>query len=276
MSPGSSRSSGHTGETRERRLVFGEDAALYDAHRPSYPGQLVDDLVTAAALDGSRAVLEVGAGTGKATAMFAARGIPVVAIEPSAQMIDVARQRCHRMGAVEFEHSDFETWGVAHRRFPLLFSAQAWHWIDPGVGYRKAVEALSAGGLLAAFWNRVNWSESDMREALLETYEQTVPDLRADGHLLHPGNLNPDADADWEGEIAAVDQLGDPEIRYYAWQQTYTASDYVGLMGTLSEIRLLEEGCRSMLLEAVHSTICAHGGSLMLPMRTRLCLARRA
>jgi tRNA G46 methylase TrmB len=63
---------------RERRLVFGEVAELYD----SYPPALVDDLVAMAGLDGGQAVLEVGAGTGKATVLFAQRGIPVLAIEP--------------------------------------------------------------------------------------------------------------------------------------------------------------------------------------------------
>src|SRR5690349_1659884 len=62
-------------EMRERRLVFGEAADLYDRHRPAYPEQLIDELVGVAGLDGRRAVLEVGAGTGKATLMFAARGI---------------------------------------------------------------------------------------------------------------------------------------------------------------------------------------------------------
>jgi hypothetical protein len=29
---------------RERRLVFGEVAELYDRHRPTYPPALIDDL----------------------------------------------------------------------------------------------------------------------------------------------------------------------------------------------------------------------------------------
>ena len=38
-------------------------------------------------------MLEVGAGTGKATVLFAERGIPVVAIEPNAKMAAVARRQ---------------------------------------------------------------------------------------------------------------------------------------------------------------------------------------
>jgi hypothetical protein len=31
--------------TRPQRLVFGEDAELYDRVRPSYPDELIDDVV---------------------------------------------------------------------------------------------------------------------------------------------------------------------------------------------------------------------------------------
>jgi predicted nicotinamide N-methyase len=57
-----------------RARSFGVAAADYDKYRPRYPYQLVDDVV--AMLPGRR-VLEVGAGTGIATAAFAARGISI-------------------------------------------------------------------------------------------------------------------------------------------------------------------------------------------------------
>lgn len=260
---------------RERRLVFGEVASLYDRHRPAYPDRLIDDLVASARLDGSQAVLEVGAGTGKATLMFAARGIPVVAVEPSAEMATVARRNCSSYRGIEIVQSDFERWDPDERRFPLLFAAQAWHWVQPAAGYANARRALLPQGILAAFWNRVAWNRSDLREALLVAYRQTVPELAADGHILHPANLCPDRDADWEGEIAKAEGLGGAEIRYYEWDQGYSAADYVGLLATLSDIRLLDPARRTALLAAVTDTIKEHGEPVTLPMRTRLCLARR-
>ncbi len=260
---------------RERRLVFGEVADLYDRYRPAYPEPLIEDLVALARLDGSQAVLEVGAGTGKATVMFAAHGIPVVAVEPSPAMAGVARRNCSRYPDVEIEQADFEHWDRGGRRFPLVFSAQAWHWVQPATGYAAAREALLGGGILAAFWNRVNWETADLREALLAAYRQAAPELAPNGHMLHPGNLRPDGNADWEGDIAAADGLADAEIRYYGWELNHSASGYVGLLATLSEIRVIEEARRAALLAAVAAAINAHGESLTLPMRTRLCLARR-
>jgi hypothetical protein len=53
--------------------VFGEVAELYDQARPSYPAVLFDDVIAFAPQ--SPRVLEVGAGTGKATVLLAERGL---------------------------------------------------------------------------------------------------------------------------------------------------------------------------------------------------------
>jgi len=257
---------------RERRLVFGEVAELYDRHRPSYPERLIDDLVAIAGLDGSQAVLEVGAGTAKATLMLAARGIPVVAVEPSVEMAAVARRNCAPFTDVEIEQSDFERWDPHGRRFPLLVSAQAWHWVQPAAGYPKARQALTSDGILAAFWNLIAWETSDLRKALLDAYQRAAPELSTDSPM-HPASVDTDGE-DWEGEIAAADGFVDAGSRHYEWEHRYSAAEYVGFLATTSDIRLLADARRAELLAAVAAVIEAHGRSLTLPMRTRLRLAR--
>ncbi len=262
----------------ERRLIFSEVAELYDQHRPTYPERLVDDLVALAGLKRGERVLEVGAGTGKATMMFAKRGIHVLAVEPSQEMAAVARRNCSPYEGVLVEQSDFEDWDPAGRTFPLLFSAQAWHWIRPAVGYPRAREALSHGGLLAAFWNRPVWSWSDMRDDLLSAYARAAPEHPPTGPM-HPASSFPDGEedgrAEWQQTIAGADGFGQAEVRDYEWLLDYSAQTYVGLLATTSEIRLLDEHPRTALLAAIARAIEARGNSLRLPMITRLCLARR-
>ncbi len=259
---------------RERRLVFGEVAELYDRHRPTYPPALIDDLVAEARLDGSQGVLEVGAGTGKATVLFAERGIPVVAVEPSAEMAAVAHRSVDGYAGVEIEQSDFETWDPRGRRFPLLFSGQAWHWVTPEMGLAKARDVLVPQGVLAPFWNRVAWERAEIRQALIDAYARAAPDLARDG-AMHPADLGADDGAGWADEIAAVDGLTGAEIRHYEWTLDYSAAEYAGMLATTSDVRLLDGVQRGALLEAVTTVIAAHGEPLSLPMRTRLCLARR-
>lgn len=71
---------------RVRARSFGAAAANYDRYRPRYPEQLVDDVV---AMVPGRRVLEVGAGTGIATAAFAARGVSMTCVEPDPEMAAV-------------------------------------------------------------------------------------------------------------------------------------------------------------------------------------------
>ncbi|HEY6522682.1 MAG TPA: class I SAM-dependent methyltransferase [Solirubrobacteraceae bacterium] len=259
---------------RERRLVFGEVAEQYDRYRPTYPPELVDDLIALAGLDGTQAVLDVGAGTGKATVLFALRGIPVVAIEPNANMAAVARRNLSRFAHVTIEEADFEAWLPRGRRFPLLVSGQAWHWVAREVGYAKAHDVLAQEGILAAFWNRVAWEKADIREALLEVYARAGSDLSVDGPM-HPANASADTEAAWDAGAAADHGLHDAEVRLYEWEQRYATAEYVGLLATASEVRLLSEERREPFLAAVAEAIDAHGEPLSIPMRTLLCLARR-
>jgi SAM-dependent methyltransferase len=122
----------------ERRLSFGSVAEQYDRHRPGYPPQLVDDILTYADAHAGDRALEVGAGTGRATLMFAQRGLKVMALEPDVDMAAVASERAATAGlTIDMITSDFETAFEAHalpeHAFKLLFSGTAWHWVTPSL-----------------------------------------------------------------------------------------------------------------------------------------------
>jgi SAM-dependent methyltransferase len=260
--------------SREQRLVFGEVAELYDRHRPAYPDAVINDLVGLAGLVPGALVLEVGAGTGKATAMFATRGIRVLAVEPSAEMAAVWRRVFSGRSEVQIERADFESWDPAGRRFPLVFAAQAWHWVDPAVGFVKAAEVVTPGGVLAAFWNRPVWDHAELRDALREAYRQAAPELFAETDPVHPVSALPHDEDDWRRGVERTPGLGDVELREYAWSQVYSAGGYASLLQTHSTVRVLDPDRRDALVSAVTRAIEGHGGELTLPMVTRVWLAR--
>ena len=70
----------------ERALSFGGAAAAYERFRTGYPDELVDKVLEYADRP-VRTALEIGAGTGKATRVFAARGIAVTATEPDMRQL---------------------------------------------------------------------------------------------------------------------------------------------------------------------------------------------
>jgi SAM-dependent methyltransferase len=260
---------------RPRRLVFGEIAELYEARRPSYPEALIDDLVTWArhGVD-VPAALEIGAGTGKATRLMAARGVAVTAIEPSAEMAEVARRHAVTTGGVvDPIESDFEHADLRGRRFPLIYAGQAWHWVRVPRGFELARAALVEGGRLVPFWNRPAWERSALRAALDEVYAAHIPQDLGRGPY-HPSVARTSGEHEqWAEQISEIEGLGNPEVREYRWSIDYTASQYAGLVATHSETRLLDDGSRERFLTALERAIEDHGGSFSLPMRTFACIA---
>ena len=259
---------------RERRLIFGEVAELYDRSRPSYPDALVDDLVQLAGLGPGRSALEVGASTGKATVMFALRGVPVLALEPSPEMAAVARRKLEPYPEVELVQSDFEHWDPHDAEFSLIYAAQSWHWVMPELGYLRARAALAPGGRLAAFWNRPRWERVELREELAAVYAAHAPELALDNPMHPAGPLGPERQDDWDRDIAQTTGFDDARIRNYDWTCEYPAEEYAQLLETHSDTRMLSEERRAGLLTAVAQEIGRHGGSLPMSYVTRLCLAR--
>lgn len=52
------------------RYTFDEDEVNYDKYRPSYPTELIWDIIRYANLTSSDKILEIGTGTGQATLPF--------------------------------------------------------------------------------------------------------------------------------------------------------------------------------------------------------------
>src|SRR6266536_3800127 len=61
-------------------------AGDYAAHRPVYPEEAIDFVIARAGLGPSSLVVDVGAGTGISSRLFARRGLHVVGIEPNDEM----------------------------------------------------------------------------------------------------------------------------------------------------------------------------------------------
>ncbi len=258
----------------EQRLAFGSVARLYDRARPSYPPAAIDDMVTHAGLRRGDTVLEVGAGTGKATVLLAARELDVVALEPSAAMAAVARANCRAFKGVRVVESELEQWQPTER-FPALISAAAWHWVAPDVRYERAHAALTAGGTLAAMWTFPDWAACGLRCALTGAYRRAAPRLAPD-FPMHPASEPTRLAGDWAAEVAASARFGDPRVTTHPWAQPYTSAEYVELLQTHQDHILLAAGDRRLLLAAITAAIEDEGGgTVTMPFVTRVCLATR-
>ena len=257
----------------EQRLAFGRVAELYDRARPSYPDAAIAALVSHGGLARGTDVVEVGAGTGKATALLAARGLNVLGLEPSREMAAVARARCAEYPGVRIVETEFERW-QPEARVAAVISVQAWHWITPEIRYVKAHDALLRRGTLAAIWSFPDWERCSARALLSRAYRTADVNLPAD-FPMHPDSEPTRLAGQWETETAASGHFTAPEILTFPWSTTYRTEDYLALLQTHQDHILLGGAERARLLEAIGSAVSAHGGSLELPLVTHVCLARR-
>jgi ubiquinone/menaquinone biosynthesis C-methylase UbiE len=129
--------------------VFDEVAEEYDRSRPAYPDELIDAACQIAGIGSGDRVLEVGCGTGQLTGSLVDRGLDVTAVEPGKHLLSLARQKLDASGRVEFVNARFEDAPLPASRFRAVFSASAFHWIDPEIGWEKVARALVPGGTLA-------------------------------------------------------------------------------------------------------------------------------
>ncbi|WP_255953183.1 class I SAM-dependent methyltransferase [Streptomyces odontomachi] len=134
-----------------RAHSFNAVAAQYAAHRPSYPPALFDTVeeLTGRPLSGAR-VVDVGAGTGIATALLAGRGAHVVAVEPGDGM---ASQFRRTLPDVPLVRGNGNALPLADATADVITYAQSWHWTEPARSTPEAMRVLRPGGTLALWWN---------------------------------------------------------------------------------------------------------------------------
>lgn len=77
-----------TGWERNRRTHFDEIVLDYDRIRPEYPDALFEDIMKYSGMGKSKKAIEIGAGTGKATAPFLRAGYGVTAVEIGVNMAE--------------------------------------------------------------------------------------------------------------------------------------------------------------------------------------------
>lgn len=245
-----------------RPLIFGEVAERYDRARPSYPAALIDDLVA----EKPGRVLDVGCGTGKAATLFAARGCPVLGVEPDHRMAAIARRH-----GIAVEVATFESWEADRRTFDLVASAQAWHWVDRIAGPRKAAAVLRPQGTLAVFWNR-GIHDAATQRLFDEAYKRYAPAMAAGYAPLRNFNETKSGDI---AAIAATGLFEDPEVHLYTWQHRYSRDEWLDQLGTHSDHLLLPGREFDALSQAIAAAIEQLGGSITLLFQTELILARR-
>lgn len=240
-----------------RSLTFGGVAEAYQRFRLPYPPELVDE-VLAYALPPLRSALEVGAGTGHATTLFAGRGVEVTVVEPDPRMLEVLARETDGM-PVRIRRATFEELGPEQGPVDLLYAASSWHWTDPATRWERATALLRRGGTFASFGGGTNLADAELAAAVEEARRPWVPEdgyhppevLRRDpndGGIQWPGS-------DLVGPRRVTDDFTHVAERVVLRRTRMPAEDYLGALSTLSSFLILTPADRADALSSVREVL---------------------
>ncbi len=258
------------------RSWFDDVAEIYDRVRPSYPTQLFDDLLSYLGHDPASpaplAVVEIGPGTGQATAPLLARGAAVTAVEPGPRLAAYLRHKLADEARLAVINERFEDAPLPDGSTDLVLAASSFHWIDPALRYRKSLAILRPGGVLAVIGAIEVASEVDRGffAASQIVYRRHFPD---DGPEELPGEgaIPPE-----HPEIIEIAAFGQVELHRYRWDQQYDTARYIDLVRTFSDTNRMEPAARELFLADLAAFIDAEfDGSVVRPLVITLTLARK-
>lgn len=155
--------------------AFGAWANLYQKHRPAYPAKVFDrlDAVTGGA---SGLCIELGAGSGQATADLVQRFSHVVAVEPDAAMARLIPASPR----LDVRIAPAEAVELPERTADAVVAAASFHWMDQAAVARRAARWLAPGGVFFAFvMGRVQFPDAPRAVAERVNFEM----IRARAHV---------------------------------------------------------------------------------------------
>lgn len=236
-----------------RALSFGVKAGAYERFRPGYPVELFD-LVMAYVGRPVRTALEIGAGTGKATRLFAQRGVTVTATEPDEGMLAELRQ--HVPAHVKTVRAAFEDLQPGER-YGLVYAAAALHWTNPEGRWPRMAALLEPGGVFASFGGPVRLADPSVEEAVRAA---RAPFLESD-EVPSPEGTSPGPGMQWPGtELQRSEWFaGDVQQSVIERRLTMSAGDYVDHLSTISAYLELptaqQEQVYSRIVEVLPETV---------------------
>ena len=254
--------------------VFQNIIEDYAAARPGYPDALFRDIVSFANLPKHARVLEIGAGPGQATGFFVRQGYDVTALEISGAQVDYLQQKFAEDSNFHCVCSTFEDFDANDESFDLVFSATAFHWIDPQIGYPKTYRLLKPNGVLALFWHMSSLVEptTELERGVREISRKHAPELNDESNEqqaeeIHQKRL----------QLSQTQNLfGEPVSTEYRWVDSYSTERYCKLMNSYSDFHTIDPEQQAAILAEAAAYLNLHGGTIPVPQWVRLYLSKKS
>jgi SAM-dependent methyltransferase len=251
-----------TAERLRHGSSFGAAAAAYAEHRPVYAAAAVGWALEPVRDRRPLRVADIGAGTGKLTAMLVRLGADVTAVEPDPQMLAELQRTLREVRSVP---GSAEELPLADASVDAVLAGQAMHWFDLDRALPEIARVLTPGGVLVGLWNvdddRVGW----------------VADLSAISRRKSSPTLLRWRDGAGRGRPAALAEVAAGLFRpaeedEFEHGQARTADSLTATISTHSHLLTMDEAERSALLARIRDFLATRPetsrGEFTLPLVT--------
>ena len=255
-----------------RARSFDGTAGTYDAARPPYPEELLTEVFERLPPGPGTRILDVGCGTGRLSVRFAERGAEVWGLEPGPHLAEIARERLSRSPGSRVLVTRFEDWEGPATPFDVVVSSTAFHWIERGGRARRAAELLRPGGLLVIIdTHQVVGGTPGFFEASQECYRRWDPGYRPDFRLPSPSEAHIDL-----GDVESLGSFRGVLTRDYPREIRYTTEEYLRVLGTYSDVRVIQAEAREAFLRCIGELIHSQfGGNVVKAVQYELRIFER-
>lgn len=247
-----------------RASSFGDQSAAYAAHRPDYAEAAVSWALEPVAGPDQVRVLDLGAGTGKLTAVITRLAAPdpggrlsVVAVEPDPAMLAELRRGQPGVRSLPGKAEDIP---LPDASVDAVLCGQAAHWFDMDLALPEIARVLTPGGVFAGLWNldddREEWVAGLSRVCGLSS---TLSSWMAEPH-------------DWPGPATGSELFRPAGHAEFEHGQLRTADSLVATIATHSRQLVMDPGERRLLLDRVRDYLRSRPeialGEFRVPMLT--------
>ncbi|MBI2572289.1 class I SAM-dependent methyltransferase [Candidatus Woesearchaeota archaeon] len=250
--------------------TFGQISALYEEARPNYPPALIDDIIAFSRIPSGGKVLDIGCGSGQVTFPFAQRGYPVIGLDVSVEMIDIAKHKCSSFPQVSFMVGPFEEVDIEDHSLDLITSGMAWHWVTSKDRYQKAARLLNEKGAIALFWQYQPREESELVTQMGKILDRWGGPNRGPAG----GRVNEIAH-EVMAELHTSSEFSNVELREYNEKLQFTQQQYRNLVFSYGWVQGLNAENQRGLENDLNVLLTQQQEPLVIPYKHVLVMAKK-
>ena len=243
--------------------TFDTVAETYEKLRPGYVDELYQAILEYKPINNTSSVVEIGIGGGQATLPFLKTGCNLTAIDYGENFCEICRKKFKEFLNFSAVSGKFEDVDL-NCEYDLIYSASAFHWIPEEIGYKKVYDMLKDGGVFARFANHPYRDKG--KPELSEEMDRIYAEYYCKYHNKEPKPLVEYTEHQAHDRALIAEKYGFTDIQYKLFYRTrtFSAKEYIKLLGTYSDHIAIEETIRTEFFSKIEDAIYRHGGEITI------------